>query len=344
MKMTKKFAAIVVSVLSVSAVFAQTRTIKIASVAPARSSWDVQQRTIAKEWAEITNGEISLQFMNADAMGGEAGVVKKLNSVRPGQKAPIGGAIFTSLGVSNLEPRSNVMTLCAPFLFRNQNELNAVLTKFTPEMQQPLLEKGYVVLGWFNVGWAYFFTSEPAKTPADLKKLKLAVGGLTSPALANAFKSAGFLTQNVPADKYMSAITNGDIQGLFTIPMYAYAAGYCKTLDNVINIPLAPVMVTMVMSKEEWDSIPDKYKPALMESIKRAEATFVRDQKRNDANYLARCKQQGCVSFDPTPAERQLWEDQFKKDMPHMYSGSNPVVSKALYDKIAAYLKSYRGE
>ena len=84
MKKIRNFASALVC-LSLSTAFAQT-TIKVASVAPSRSSWDVEQRRIAKEWSEITNGQIVLQFMNADAMGGEAGVVKKLNSIRPGQK------------------------------------------------------------------------------------------------------------------------------------------------------------------------------------------------------------------------------------------------------------------
>ena len=177
MNLIKKIFTLTASMCLTAGVFASPVTIKIASVAPARSSWDVQQRQIAKEWATITNGEVILQFMTSDAMGGESGVVKKLNAVRPGQKAPIGGAIFTSMGLSDFAPDSNVMTLCAPCLFRSQDEVNAVLEKFTPTMQKALDDKGYVVLGWFNIGWAYFFTSKPAHVPNELKKLRLAVGG-----------------------------------------------------------------------------------------------------------------------------------------------------------------------
>ena len=267
MKLSKKLFTAIASFALAASVFAAPITIKVASVAPARSSWDVQQRQIAKEWAEITNGEVILQFMPSESMGGEYGVVKKLKAVRPGQKAPIGGAIFTSMGLSDFAPECNVMTLCAPFLFRDQSEVNAVLKQFTPTMQKAFDEKGYVVLGWFNIGWAYFFTSEPVNTPNDLKKLRLAVGGLTSPALSNAFKSAGYLTQDVPADKLMQSISTGAVQGLFTIPMYAYAAQYYKNLDNAVNIPLAPVMVGFILNKSDWDAIPAKYKPDLFEAL-----------------------------------------------------------------------------
>lgn len=341
MKLSKKLFTIFSSLLVSSFVFAAPLTIRVASVAPTRSSWDVQQRQIAKEWAEITNGEVILQFMSADSMGGEPGVVRKLKAIRPGQKAPIGGAIFTSMGLSDFAPDCNVMTLAAPFMFRDQGEVNAVLKQFTPSMQKAFDEKGYVVLGWFNIGWAYFFTTEPVKTPDELKKLRLAVGGLSSPSLSNAFKAAGYLTQDVPDDKLMQSISTGVVEGLFTIPMYAYAAQYYKNLDNVINIPLAPVMVGFIMNKDDWAAIPEKYKPELMKSIKKAEAKFIADQKRMDAAYLEKCKENGCVIINP---DSKVWENSFKSDLHFMCEGKNPVVNKSFYDQISAFLKKLRGE
>ncbi len=327
-----------------SASFAVT-TIKVASVAPARSSWDVEQRRIGKEWADITNGEVELQFMTSDSMGGESGVAQKLKSVRPGQKAPIGGVIFTSLGMTGLVPDCNVLTLCVPFMFRNQEEVNAVLEEFTPRLQKPLNDKGYVILGWFNIGWAYFFTKNPAHTPNELRQQRLSVGGLTSPALSNAFKAAGFLTQDVPIDKLLQSMkTPGGVEGLFTIPMYSYAAQYCKTLTNALDAPLCPVMVTFLISKAEWDAIPEKYKPALLDSVKRAEAKFIEDQKKNDAEYMQRCVDSGMTLFTPTPAELKVWEDDFTKNSHVMYEGKDPVADKDLYQEIVAFLKKYRGE
>lgn len=326
------------------ATFAATK-IKVASVAPARSSWDVEQRRIAKEWAEITDGQVELQFMTSDAMGGESGVVQKLNSIRPGQKAPIGGAIFTSLGLDALAPNCNVLTLCVPFMFRNQEEVNAVLKEFSPRMQKGLDEKNYVVLGWFNIGWAYFFTKSPAHTPSDLKKLRLSVGGLSSPALANAFKEAGFLTQDVPTDKLLQSMkTPGGVEGLFNIPMYSYAAQYCKTLTHILNAPLCPVMVAFVLSKNDWESIPQKYKPELIKCVQRAEAKFIADQKKSDAEYLQRCVDSGATLFTPSKEELKIWEDEFEKDSIYMYTGKNPVADKQFYEEIVAFLKKYRGE
>ncbi|MBQ7620726.1 MAG: ABC transporter substrate-binding protein, partial [Treponema sp.] len=70
MKTFKKIAAVLLAA-SLAGIASAKTIIKVASVAPARSSWDVDQRTISADWARITGGEVELQFMNSDSMGGE---------------------------------------------------------------------------------------------------------------------------------------------------------------------------------------------------------------------------------------------------------------------------------
>ncbi len=72
------------------------------------------------------------------ALGGENGVVQKMRSVRPGQSSPIDGAIFTNLGTYELAPDSNVLTLCIPFLFRTQEEVDIVLEKMSGEISNAI--------------------------------------------------------------------------------------------------------------------------------------------------------------------------------------------------------------
>lgn len=54
-------------VLFVSVCFAQT--LKIASIAPARSVWDIEANKLAQDWYNLTNGKVQMKFMNATAMG-----------------------------------------------------------------------------------------------------------------------------------------------------------------------------------------------------------------------------------------------------------------------------------
>ena len=67
-------------------------------------------------------------------------------------------------------------------------------------------------------------------------------------------------------------------------------------------------------------------------------------KKKSDAEYLARCRDGGCTIVTPNAQQTKAWEDSFISDLHFMYEGKNPVVNKALYEKIYAFLKKYRGE
>ena len=117
-------------------VFSQKKVVlKIASVAPARSAWETEQKALAAEWSRITNGQVVLQLYNTIALGGENGVVQKMRPLRPGQPAPLDGAIFTNLGAYELAPESHILTFAMPFLFQNQTEVDLVLSELSSDVK-----------------------------------------------------------------------------------------------------------------------------------------------------------------------------------------------------------------
>jgi len=63
-------------------------TLKIASVAPSRSPWDIEQRALAQEWSEITKGQVSVLFYDSGSLGGEKAVIQKFRSDLPNSHPP----------------------------------------------------------------------------------------------------------------------------------------------------------------------------------------------------------------------------------------------------------------
>ncbi|MBQ9495220.1 MAG: TRAP transporter substrate-binding protein DctP [Treponema sp.] len=326
-----------------TALTAQRTTLKIATIAPSRSAWDVQERLLAQDWAKDTDGRIQLQFMGATAMGGETGVIQKLNSVRPGQKAPIDGAIFTSLGIATLVPEAHVLTMAVPFMFRNQEEVDLVLETFEPRFQKAIKDKGYVLMGWFNVGWAYFYTKKPVRTPNDLKTQKLSVSLMGLPQLTDAFKAVGFLTVDVAPDKMLQSMkTPGGVEGFYSIPMYAYAGQYYKSVEYILDAPFCPVMAAFVISESSWNKISDADKRVMMAAVEKAEENFVKAQRTSDAEYLERCVAGGCTLVKLTDAERKVMEETLNRDGAAMIKTG--LVDEQFFADINALLKKHRGE
>ena len=324
--------------------FAQKITLKVGSVAPENSPWSIEQRRLAQEWTKITEGNVNISFMAASALGGENGVIQKMRVSRPGQKAPLDGGIFTNIGVYELAPKSNVLTLCIPFMIRDQNELSLVLDKMSSHINAAVEEQGFVLLGWFNVGWAYFFTKEEVRSPEQLKNISLSVGGITSPELGRAFQYAGYKTDDVPNEKILSSLksTTG-CGGLYTIPMYAYAAQYSKYAPYVLGMPICPVIAGFVVNKKTWESIPEKYKPALLESINNAEKAFVNVQQNNDNAFLQKIEAEGGKIVKLTPSEKSVFELDLYNDALKMTKASEiRIINYDFFQKADAILKAYR--
>lgn len=345
MKLRKLF-AVLMCFFAVSSIYAQRVNLKIGSVAPDNSPWAIEQKKIAQEWLKLTNGQVNVTFMPSSALGGEAGVIQKMRVARPGQKAPLDGGIFTNIGVYELAPKSNILTLCIPFMFRNQDEVTHVLQQTQNEINSAIEEQGFVLLGWFNVGWAYFFTKNEVRTPEQLKNVSLSVGGITSPELGRAFQHAGYKTDDVPNEKILSSLkSNNGCGGLYTIPMYAYAAQYSKHAKYVLGMPICPIMGGFVVNKNVWASIPEKNREVIMANIREAEKKFIEIQQENDNNYLEKIESEGGFITELTQEERDFFEKDLYNDAVKMgESKETSVINYDFFKQIDSILKEYRGQ
>jgi TRAP-type transport system periplasmic protein len=334
-----------IALMAVPALFAQQKiTIKVASIAPSRSPWDVEQRKLAEEWSRITGGLVNMQFYDTSALGGEMAVIQKLRAVRPGQKSPLDGAIFTNIGIYDLAPETEIFTLSLPFLFNDADELNATLKVYGPQMANAVESKGYKILAWFNVGWVTFFTKDKAISVSELKKVKMCAGGLDCPALNNAFKDAGYSIDEVPGDKMLTSLQSkaGGLTGFYSIPMYAYATQYSKHVNYALDLRACPVMTALVVSSKVWDSIPDKYKPEMMEAVVKAQNVFALTERKQNDEYMTLMEKEGINRIKLTEAEFQKMKADFLADVPKMYARPGSAINQKFYKQIDELLTKYR--
>lgn len=317
--------------------------LKIASVAPSRSPWDIEQRALAQEWSEITKGAVSVTFFDAGSLGGEKGVIQKFHSVRPGQKAPLDGAIFTTIGLHELAPAASLYTLSVPFLIRNQKELDLVLAKFGPDLIAEYRKAGFEMIAWTNVGWLAFYTKEPFTNLAELKKIKIASAGLDSPILGDSFRAAGFNIEDITQAKLLQSLkSNGGVRGFFGVPMFAYVTGMSKTISYGIDAKLCPVMAGLILSNEAWAKIPAEYKPAMMAAVERMRVRLDASLDQTDRQYVDSMKKEGVKMLTPTAAELSVWEKDVSRDIDTINKSAPGAFSIPLYRKIQALLLEAR--
>ena len=330
--------------LAAASVPAQAKIqLKIASVAPSRSPWDIEQRALAQEWSEITNGAVSVMFYDTTSLGGEKGVIQKFHSVRPGQKAPLDGAIFSTIGLHELAPSASIYTLSLPFLIQNQKELDLVLDTYGDRLKTEYRKAGFEMIAWTNVGWLSFYTKEPFKNLDELKRIKIASAGLDSPILGNSFRAAGFTIEDISQAKILQSLkSTGGVHGFFGVHMFAYVTGMSKNVNYALDTKLCPVLAGLVLSNEAWAKIPAQYKPAMIAAVDRMRKRLDASLDESDRKYMGNMTREGIKAIKPTSAELTQWESEFARDIDTVARTTPGAFDTATYRKIQEQLQAVR--
>ena len=143
------------------------REIKLATLAPANTSWHKALLDMGNTWNKDTAGRVTLTVYPGGIQGDEATIVKKM---RPGIDT------LQALVPDRRRPRRarrsfNVFAM--PFFFESDEEELAVEKKLTPLLEQRLQAKGFHLLSWGTGGWVQVFSKKPLRTLADVKAAKL---------------------------------------------------------------------------------------------------------------------------------------------------------------------------
>ena len=326
-------ALILLLVMGTVQIFAQRPVnIKLASLVPENTPWGIALNRMAAEWARATNGLVTMQIYHNATAGGEADVLRKL------RQNQLQAAILSTIGMSSIT--QEMMTMSAPFLIRTDDELDMVLANLKEDLEKMINSKGFYTLAWARAGWVKIFSKAPVFVPADLKRQKMG----TAPEqleLMQAFKAMGY--QMVPVDMpdILIALSGGMVDAVYQSPIAVAGFQIFGIAKNVLDLNLAPFMGGLIMNQTAWRTIPDKFKPQLIEITKKIEKEMDTSIIKLEAEAVGTMKNYGLVINQPTAAQAQMWYDDTDKAIPGLLGST---FDRNLYNRIAALLKDYRSK
>ena len=139
--------------------------IKFATLAPDGSTWMKAVRQFTVEASSRTGDRIKFKIYAGGVQGDEKDVVRK---IRLGQ-LQAGG--FTGVGIGEIAPEARLLD--TPFLFKNAREIDYVYKTFDADFRKIFESRGYVLLGWAEVGNVNVFSNTPVTRPEDLRNVKI---------------------------------------------------------------------------------------------------------------------------------------------------------------------------
>ncbi|MDR3174727.1 MAG: TRAP transporter substrate-binding protein DctP [Treponema sp.] len=304
--------------------------IKLASSLPGNSDWGLILDRIAADWYRVSNGEVILSVFHQRA-GNEDEYLRWLRQNR------FQAAVFTSSALNDVAPE--IMALSIPFLIRNNDEFDAVLAELRPIMDAKIEGMGYKNLAWIKAGWVKIFSRSRVAVPDDLRRLKLG----TSPSdkkFSDAFKAMGFQLVGVPLTEIQTFFNAGRIDAIYQSPIAVQTTSLYKMANHILSLNLAPFMGGILMNRQGWESIPERYREPLREIVRKAGTEFEDSFSRREAEAVAIMRKDGVIYNEISPQEEQTWLNDISSRIPGLVDRN--VFDKNTYLKIQDILQRYR--
>jgi TRAP-type transport system periplasmic protein len=303
--------------------------IRIASPLPRSSDWGRALDRLAADWEKGTQNQVRVIVSHDGREGSEARMLSSLSS------NVIQVAVFTSAGVSEICPA--VLNLSVPFMIKNDEELDLVLQTMIPIFNSRV-KSDYVIISWSKGGWIYIFTKEKILTPDDLRRQRLA----TSPDLREmntVFRVMGYQLVETDIVSTGTKLASNAVNAIYIIPAVVAPMQLYKSLNHMLELPIAPIMGAIVMNRVTWNKLSPESQQEIVRATSRVAQEFDASVVKTEANAIAAMGKDGLSVNKLTPAQQTLWSNEVKNNLNSIVG---PIFDRDLYNQINAMLEKAR--
>jgi len=303
---------------------------KIASDAPDKSIWVESIKKIGRELYKSTNGEIGIRVYPGGVMGDQNDVIKK---IKIGQ---LSGAALSSGGLGLIYKDFLVMGF--PLIFKNYDEYDYVKEKMTSFFEKEFEKRGYVFLGWSEVGLIYVYSKKKVHSIDTLRSAKpfLVEGDEISYAL---FKEAKVTPVPLQISDVMTSLQTGTIDTVFSSPYGLIVMQWHTNVKYMASFPITLMIGAVLVDKNLFYSMPASYQTEMKKMFK-STLDGINSKIRSDNNKaLEVLKKNGLVILPVDNKDKDIFYNVCDKVAMKL---TEKEYSRSLYNKIIGYIKEYR--
>jgi TRAP-type transport system periplasmic protein len=330
-----RFAALACAIASLPALLAapadaaDAGQLRIATVAPAGSSFHKRLQALGAEWSRGP-GKVGMNIY-AGTQGGELQIVRRM---RVGQ---IQGAMLSSVGLAQID-RSVTALQYMPLMFRDWEDVDRVRERLRPELEERLRKAGYVVLFWGDGGWVRFFSRKPIRRIRDLKSMRVYASS-GDPESVEMFQDY-YTPVVLEPDQILLGLRNGMIDAL---PVPAFLANFNQVpryAPYMLDLRWAPITGALVLTERAWRKLDPKTQAWLRETSERAGHAMRRAARDEDeATVQAMKDKQGLEVVELAPDAEREWRAEVSRMYPRI---RGTLVPAPMFDATVETLKAGR--
>jgi TRAP-type C4-dicarboxylate transport system substrate-binding protein len=296
-------------------------TVKLATLAPAGSSWHEILKEMGQRWEAASGGQVKLKVYPGGSQGSEGDMVRKMGI---GQ---LQAASITNVGMHDVLPEPQMLSL--PTFFASEAEVECTFEKIRPKLEAAFEQKGYVVLQWSRVGAMALFCKAPYRTPAEMATAKI-FAWEGDPKSVDAFRAVGFRPVVLSSTDLVPSLQTGMIDCVTNVPLYVLTTRMFEKANHMMDVPWGYIFGATIVRKETWEKVPAALRPQLQAISVELGVKVDAEVRRLSVDAVGAMKKQGLqvVSVDPAP-----WRVAMEKSWPVVRGG---VVPAPFFDEVKA--------
>lgn len=309
---------------------AKATTIKVALVTPDGSTWTNTIREMASELKKKTNGDVKLKIYPGGIKGDEMDVLRLMRANR------LHASGFSGVGLGIILPQIRILE--APLLFKNYAEIDHVKTRLFDQFAVEFEKKGYVLLGFAEAGFVYFYSKKSLRGPEALKSVKMwAWKG--DPVAETFLKTFGIRTYPLHLADVNTGLETGMIDSFYSPPLAAVAFQWTTRVEHILDYPMVNSTGALLVSKRTFYRLSEENRK-LLKTISLKYCARLVDQTRQENKAALTVLTESGIQVD-TPTEDQIAmlaenaNKTYEENIPSLYS-------RELFDQVSGILKEFR--
>ena len=317
-----------------SSSIAKTYTLKFATLMPTGTAWSKILDDWVKEVEEKSNGRIKFKMYSGGVMGDEPDVLRKI------RKGQLHGGMFTGYGIGRIYSPARVLEM--PFLFKNVEESDYIREQIMPDLEIGFRESGFELLGWPEVGFIHFFSTQRITSVDDIRKLRIWLW--QGDPLGEAFFKAADI-KPIPLsiiDVYTQlSAKHGSIDTVYTSTFGAIALQWYSKLKYATRIPLTNAIGGLMVSNRFYNKLPEDLQQ-LLKTTGKAMSDEIRLNAREENRKMIVILEKNGIEFMFDWDEVNMDEILAIRDSAAVYLEQTDYIPAEMFTRTEKMLTEYR--
>ena len=304
--------------------------IRFAVLAPEGSTWLILMKKFNEDITKESKGAISFKIFPGGISGDEFDVIRKM------KMGKIDSTGFTGVGLGQILSEIRVLEL--PRLFDSYKEIDYVTEKMRPYFEQQFDKKGYVLLGWAEVGYVNIFSNKEIGTLDALKGLKMwAWEG--DPLAKSLFESLGIVPNPMPVTDVFTSLQTGLINSVYISPLGTIAMQWFTKTKNMNTLKLTNATGAVLMTKASFAKLSAANQALLKKRTAEFCKTLIAASRRDNEKAYDTLKKNNIKFVDMKPEDIAKF-DTISRGVWKSLTGK--LYSQQVLDQVLAYKAAFK--